>query len=862
MALEAGAVSVKFTADVGGLKTGAKKAESSLGQINRATAKTSKGLGVMQGALGSMLPALGAVGLGVAAVAAVKSLFNVGAQMEKTRIAFQALFGSVQKGNKALTDAVEFANRTPFSTNNVVEATKLLKGYGIASDDISSTLTSVGDAAAITGNDLIALANVVGKSLSKPTVEQESLNQLNERGVGIISALAKEYNTTTEGVYALQRAGKLTQDRFKKAFKSMSDEGGVYFEGMQKQSKTFGGLFSTLLGKMQNSWAMLGEGTVSSFTGILEGMIRVYDVLEQVMKDLWLVLSGVLDVSLAFGKAVWNAFIGFFSSFSRAFGLFQMFNGEGQTMRIVLTAIGDAFKVLAVGVELLGTMFGMIGTVWGVAYRLIFDGVSYIIGIFINLLAKIKPVADAFGWIAEKWKDFMSSLKSSDVGFLDRFRVSVAKFRAEFTIVIETMVKKIREFALKAGYYGRIAMSYLAGGEEARAQAKSQYDIAMSDLEMHHNERIELLRAKSKEEIDIIKAKYKQEKEEAEKSRAQSLPATKGSKGSKKSSPQGAGSGKMGAIFSMIERFNDMIQNAISVAADFMQLEIDKLDTSMQLESNRIEAIYDARLEAQRKYQDESSQLVDDHNFEELAKRDEAFRLDMERNEEQYQAQLAIQQAQGLTAQNLALVDNELQLEREKKNANDSQKIKTRADASIKKTEKQKEQELLANKKKFELEKHAIEVKMFKLNQGAKIADIVVSTATGIANLWAQSIGSFGLIAGSIVAGVGTALLAGTSAAQVALVASQRPPPVPSFAEGGLLKGVGTGTSDSLSANLSSGEFVIPKRETDLILDHIRTNTGKTITIENIEVHSRAEITEDAVEEIAETMARRFEQIT
>lgn len=84
------------------------------------------------------------------------------------------------------------------------------------------------------------------------------------------------------------------------------------------------------------------------------------------------------------------------------------------------------------------------------------------------------------------------------------------------------------------------------------------------------------------------------------------------------------------------------------------------------------------------------------------------------------------------------------------------------------------------------------------------------AAATGVA--WATPAALASLATLGTNSAPATAAVTGTVAAAqgVALAGSA----IPSFAEGGLAYGPGTGTSDSFTANLSNGEFVMPQRET------------------------------------------------
>lgn len=107
-----------------------------------------------------------------------------------------------------------------------------------------------------------------------------------------------------------------------------------------------------------------------------------------------------------------------------------------------------------------------------------------------------------------------------------------------------------------------------------------------------------------------------------------------------------------------------------------------------------------------------------------------------------------------------------------------------------------------ANKEKYEAEKAA-----FETNKALQIVNAIIGTAVGVINAF-----QLGPIAGAIMA----AVIAATGVAQIAVIASQSPPPPPSnFAKGVIgLDGDGSETSDSIPARLSKGESVITAKAT------------------------------------------------
>lgn len=94
----------------------------------------------------------------------------------------------------------------------------------------------------------------------------------------------------------------------------------------------------------------------------------------------------------------------------------------------------------------------------------------------------------------------------------------------------------------------------------------------------------------------------------------------------------------------------------------------------------------------------------------------------------------------------------------------------------------------------------AFQIGVIALNLAAELAAISANAAANPSN--AVTFGLAGVSQAAILSGVAIA----KSAIQAGLVAAQQPP---AFAQGGFVSGAGNGTSDSILARLSNGEFVV-----------------------------------------------------
>jgi hypothetical protein len=115
--------------------------------------------------------------------------------------------------------------------------------------------------------------------------------------------------------------------------------------------------------------------------------------------------------------------------------------------------------------------------------------------------------------------------------------------------------------------------------------------------------------------------------------------------------------------------------------------------------------------------------------------------------------------------------------------------------------EEQKKTAINNINKKAAKERYEIAKKEFEVQKAFQVTQALIGAAQGIIQSF-----QLGPIAGAIAA----IIVGATTAAQIAVIQSQKPPAAPGFASGVIgLNGPGTETSDSIPARLSKGESVI-----------------------------------------------------
>jgi hypothetical protein len=192
------------------------------------------------------LLALGSGGLG-------GFFLKLSGEFEQAEVAFEVMLGSAEKAQKVLEDLYNFAKTTPFEIREIIGAGKQLLAFGFEAENLVDILTTLGNVAAGTvspgqslGENFRALARNLGQVRTQQRLLGRDALDFATRGVPIYEELAKVMGVQVSQVKNLQAQGAISFDFVEKAFQNMSAEGGRFFNLMERQSKTFLGIWSNI----------------------------------------------------------------------------------------------------------------------------------------------------------------------------------------------------------------------------------------------------------------------------------------------------------------------------------------------------------------------------------------------------------------------------------------------------------------------------------------------------------------------------------------------------------------------------------------------------------------------------------------
>lgn len=310
-------------------------------------------------AAGIFLTALTAVG---------KAAVDVASDFEQSSISFETMLGSAEAARKTLKQLSDFARTTPFEFPELVEASKRLLAYGITADDLIPTLTNLGNITAGVGRDkLPQLILAFGQVKAATVLTGAELRQFSEAGVPLLDTLAKQAGKSAAEMKDAISDGAVSFDDVNKALQSLSGEGGKFFNLMEKQSKSFGGVMSNISDQVTRTMLEIvgvsvdkgGEIRKGSIFAVLkEGAEAFLNTLSAVTPKLvefsnWVAQNQTLVIGIAGAIAgVLVLAIGaLIVTFGTAIATMAAFAALGAGVAIQIKNIYDKFQELKAGLE-------------------------------------------------------------------------------------------------------------------------------------------------------------------------------------------------------------------------------------------------------------------------------------------------------------------------------------------------------------------------------------------------------------------------------------------------------------------------------------------------------------------------------
>lgn len=216
-------------------------------------------------------------------------LISVTGEFQQLDIAFTTMLGSKEKADRLMAQIVDTAARTPFTLTQVAQGAKQLLAYQVAAEDVNDTVIRLGNISAGVSVPLDRLILAYGQVKAKGKLQGDDMRQFTEAGIPIISELAKVMGVADNEISKMVENGKVGFPEVQKVIQNLTNEGGMFFNLMEKQSKTITGQISNLsdsFDRMLNNIGQSNDGLISSGITGLTSLVENYETVGEVLLGL------------------------------------------------------------------------------------------------------------------------------------------------------------------------------------------------------------------------------------------------------------------------------------------------------------------------------------------------------------------------------------------------------------------------------------------------------------------------------------------------------------------------------------------------------------------------------------------------
>ena len=239
------------------------------------------GLGI-EDLFNRMTKAAAAFGAGFTAKELISNIAKVRGEFQQLEVAFRTMLGSEDKANALMQQLVKTAATTPFDLQGVANGAKQLLAYGENVENVNDDLIRLGNIAAGLSQPLGDIVYLYGTTMTQGRLYTQDLNQFTGRGIPMIRELAKVFGVAEGEVKSLVEAGKVGFPEVQKVIQNLTNEGGMFYNLMQEQSKTITGQISNIEDAISTMFNEIGKANEGIINDALSGVSYLVENYEKV----------------------------------------------------------------------------------------------------------------------------------------------------------------------------------------------------------------------------------------------------------------------------------------------------------------------------------------------------------------------------------------------------------------------------------------------------------------------------------------------------------------------------------------------------------------------------------------------------
>lgn len=214
----------------------------------------------------------------------LQSIVSVRGQFQQLEIAFETMLGSGTKAHALMNQMAETAAKTPFDLQGVAGGAKQLLAYGESADKVNDTLVRLGNIASGLSIPLNDIVYLYGTTMVQGRLYAQDVRQFTGRGIPLVKELAAMYGKTAEEINGMVSEGKIGFPEVEKVIKKLTDQGGQFYNLMEKQSASLTGQISNLSDAWDMALNKIGERNQDILSSGISGATYLVEHLDDILR--------------------------------------------------------------------------------------------------------------------------------------------------------------------------------------------------------------------------------------------------------------------------------------------------------------------------------------------------------------------------------------------------------------------------------------------------------------------------------------------------------------------------------------------------------------------------------------------------
>lgn len=261
-------------------------------KISLDTSNISTANGGISSLIGKFSSAKAAVGgfLGAFAASALvdfgRQAIDAQSKVEQLEISFRTLLGSQEKASALIAEIKSYGTVTPYDTEGLAQAARLMLSYGMSSSKIMPTLQMLGDIAMGDKDKLQSLTLAFSQMSASGRVCKEDLNQMVDAGFNPLQIISEKTGKSIGELTDEVSKGAISVQDIEQAFIDATSEGGKFHNMVNNMSDSIAGKTAQMTDNWEAFKASIGGLLRPAYLGAIQTTTSAIDAMTKAIERL------------------------------------------------------------------------------------------------------------------------------------------------------------------------------------------------------------------------------------------------------------------------------------------------------------------------------------------------------------------------------------------------------------------------------------------------------------------------------------------------------------------------------------------------------------------------------------------------